>query len=316
MTVVVPATDRPASLRRCLAAIANAAAGPDELVVVEEPAYCGFAAARRAGAARATGDVIVFVDSDVLVHDDVFVRVREAFAADPGLAALFGSYDATPEAATIVSDFRNLLHHHVHQTSAGPASTFWGGLGAVRRDALDDVGGLDPNQRWLDDIELGMRLAANGRRIELRPDIQGTHLKRWTLQSMLWTDFARRGMPWVELMLERRTVPSGLNLGWRQRISTAACLVGVGAAVARRPALGLGAVAMLLLLNRSFYALLADRRGLAEAAAGVGLHAAHYLAGAAAIPAGGFLYLVRRAAAGTSAASTRPTHIAQQRLPD
>lgn len=295
LTVVVPATDRPATLPRCLAAIKGAHDGPDELIVVEEPPNSGFAAARRLGATRARGELIAFVDSDVLVHTDAFTRIRAAFEGDPTLASLFGSYDDSPEAAGVVSKFRNLLHHHVHQSSPGPATTFWGGLGAVRRDAFAAVGGFDAGQRWVDDIELGMRLAAAGERIELRPEIQGTHLKRWTLRSMIWTDFAVRGIPWIELLLSRRTVPSTLNLGWRHRASTAACLVGAGALVARRPVTGLGALGALLVLNRSFYALLLRRRGPFEATAGVALHAVHYLTGAAALPAGVVLHLARRA---------------------
>ena len=48
-----------------------------------------------------------------------------------------------------------------------------------------------------------MRLHAAGRRIVLDPAVHGTHLKRWTLRSMVRTDFAARGAPWVALALER-----------------------------------------------------------------------------------------------------------------
>jgi hypothetical protein len=38
-------------------------------------------------------------------------------------------------------------HEHVdravHVSSPGPAATFWAGLGAIRRDAFDAVGGFD-----------------------------------------------------------------------------------------------------------------------------------------------------------------------------
>ncbi len=56
------------------------------------------------------------------------------FEADPGLAALFGSYDDSPAAPGLVSQYRNLLHHFVHQQGAflddtRPAHTFWTGCG-------------------------------------------------------------------------------------------------------------------------------------------------------------------------------------------
>jgi GT2 family glycosyltransferase len=286
LTVVVPATDNPPTLQRCVDALAAAAAGPDELIVVDRAPAPGFAAARRAGVAAARGDVLAFVDSDVVVHADAFVRLRAAFESDPSLAAVFGSYDDTPEAPGIVSRFRNLLHHHVHQSSAGPIASFWGGLGAVRRDALDAVGGFDPAERWLDDVDLGMRLAAAGFRVELRPDIQGTHLKRWTLCSMIWTDFALRGVPWVQLLLRHRTLSSELNLGWRHRAGAVSAVAAAGALVARRPLGTAIALASLVALDPAFYALLLRREGPVHATAAVGLHVVHYLTAVAAVAGG------------------------------
>ena len=288
IAAIVPATDRPATLGRCLAAIRGADRAPEELIVVDEPAGSGPAAARNAGVARTDADVVAFVDSDVVVHPDAFARIREALA-DPGLHAVFGSYDDAPEAPGAVAGFRNLLHHAVHQESPGPASTFWAGLGAVRRDTFLAVGGFDElryRKPSIEDIELGMRIAGEGGRIELDPGLQGTHLKDWTLAETVRTDFARRGVPWVRLLVERREVPDDLNLAWRHRASAAAAVIGLAAVAARRPAVALGSAAALVSLNRSFYALLLRRRGAAQAAAGVGLHAIHHAVGAASIPAG------------------------------
>ena len=74
LSVIVPATVPAPTLPRCLAAIE--AARPDELLVAAEPAGATPAAARNLAAARATGDVLVFVDADVLVHRDALDRIR------------------------------------------------------------------------------------------------------------------------------------------------------------------------------------------------------------------------------------------------
>ena len=263
LSAIVPATDAPPTLARCLAAIAAADDPPEEVIVVDEADGPGPAAARNKGARRATGDVLVFVDADVEPHRDAFTRVRAAFAADPGIDALFGAYDDDPADPALVSRFRNLLHRHVHVEGAGPAETFWAGLGAIRRTAS------------VEDVELGLRPAAGGARIVLDPCVQGRHLKGWTLVTMIHTDFARRGLPWAELLLEHRRGSTALNLGRRHRLSALAVLC----LVARRPRLG---IAALLVLNRRFYALLLRREGPARAAVGVGLHAVHHLTGVAA----------------------------------
>lgn len=289
LSVVVPATDAPPTLGRCTAAIARAHEPPDEVIVVDGPSRLSAPAARNAGAARATGDVLVFVDADVEVHADAFTRVRGAFVADRGLTALHGSYDDRPDAPSTVSAFRNLLHHHVHQGAPGPSATFWTGLGAVRRDRFFAVGGFDEARYRtpsIEDIDLGHRLLSAGCRLRLDPLLQGTHLKRWTLPSMLWTDFARRGTPWVALQVRHRQVARTLNCSWRHRFSAGACVLAVFGALRGRPLVPAVALLALLGLNRSFYGLLVRRQGPARALAGVGLHGLHHLAAAAAVPAG------------------------------
>ena len=298
LSAIVPATNRPASLAHCTAAIEAALRADDELVVVHGPPHAGPAEARNAGAQRARGDVLVFVDADVVVHRDAFERIRAAFDADPELAAVFGSYDDDPADPGLVSGFRNLLHHHVHQNGAGPAATFWAGLGAVRRDVFVAVGGFDA-ERYptpsIEDIELGMRLGASGARLRLDPGVQGTHLKPWTLASMVRTDFAARGLPWVVLLLRTGTGSTALNLGWRHRLSALACLATLGAVVARRPALAISGILAFVSLNASLYGLLLRRRGPTTAAAGVLLHAVHHLVGVAAIPVGAAIHVRERA---------------------
>lgn len=284
LSVIVPATDRPSTLDRCLAAIRPGLEPSDELVVVTEPARCHPGTARNLGVSSTTSEVLVFVDADIVVHPDTLARFKAAFARDPGLAATFGSYDDSPGDNGVVSAFRNLLHHHVHHESRGPATTFWTGLGGVRRSAFDEVGGFDPELRYLEDVDLGMRLSAAGHRIVLDPDIQGTHLKTWSLWGMIATDFAGRAIPWVQLLLRHRHSSSVLNLGWSHRLSALAALMGGLALLRGRLLAALAAAGALVALNHRFYALLLRRLGPRSTALGVLLHALHHLIGVAAVP--------------------------------
>ena len=109
LSVVIPATNRPSTLDRCVAAVRTAAGPHDEIVVVDGPVELGAVEARNVGAARAHHDALVFVDADVEVHADALERIRTAFT-DPETTAVFGSYDDAPSVATTVSTFRNLLH--------------------------------------------------------------------------------------------------------------------------------------------------------------------------------------------------------------
>jgi Glycosyl transferase family 2 len=289
LSVVVPATDSPPTLDRCLEALRRSAREPDELLVQREAAGPGPAAARNAGARRARGEVLVFVDADVEIRPDALARIEQTFRARPGLAALFGSYDDRPEAPGRVSRFRNLLHHHVHQSSPGPADTFWAGLGAVRRSVFEAVGGFDAERfphPSVEDIDFGMRLRRAGETILLDPTVLGRHLKAWSLPEMLRTDFARRGVPWVRLQAEQGSAGTALNLGWPHRLSAIAALALAWGVGRPHPRMAIGAGGAMLILNARFYALLGERGGPALAATGLGLHALHHLCAAAAVPVG------------------------------
>jgi GT2 family glycosyltransferase len=287
LAAVVPATDSPATLERCLAALEAGEYQPDELVVQREPTGSGPAAARNLGIAATTASVVVFVDSDVEVHPDALDRIREHFAADPGLAAVFGAYDDDPAEPGLTSRYRNLLHHHVHVSAEGEAETFWAGLGAVRRGAFEMVGDFDPiefPQPSVEDIEWGMRMRRRGGKILLDPNIRGRHLKAWTPASMVKTDFVRRGVPWARLLLRERSGSTALNLDWHRRVSAGASIVLFASLLARRPRPAAAALVAGLVLDRDLYRLLARCGGPRLLLAGIGLHQLHQLTAAASVP--------------------------------
>lgn len=277
LSVIVPATDRRPTLARCLAALDRACGDVDEVIVVRECALPGPGSARNRGAMLASHSILVFVDADVEVRPDVLALIRKRFADDPDLIAVFGTYDDDPEERDVVSMFRNLLHHYVHSSSAGGVDSFWAGLGAVRLSAFELVGGFDPRieRASVEDIELGSRLARVGR-IELDPEIQGKHLKRWTVMGMLQTDLNRRGIPWIRLALQGRATRTGLNLAWRHRVSAASCLLVAGSILCRRSRSTVVGLGVLCAINQRFYRLLAGR-GRRYVLSGIALHLIHHL---------------------------------------
>lgn len=211
-------------------------------VVVELPTRrpLGPAYARNRGGDVARGEIIVFVDADVCVHPDTLRRFAELFRDDPTIGAAFGSYDANPPTPGLVSQYRNLLHHFVHQRGGGEAETFWAGCGAVRRTVFIDADMFD---EWhyprpqIEDIELGARIRALGHRIVLRPDIQATHLKRWTLGAVIRTDLFDRGVPWTRLLVQQGMAlrVTTLNLRRMERLKTVLACVAVACAMLAWP---------------------------------------------------------------------------------
>jgi len=299
LSLIVPVYNGGDNFRLCLAALRRLDPAPDEIIVVvdgatddsakiameygahviRQPVCGGSAQARNAGAQAARGDILFFVDADVVVHPDAVAQVLLAFAQDSDLAAVFGSYDDTPAAPGFISQYRNLLHHYVHQTSHEEASTFWSGCGAIRHTVFTALGGYDEHYErpMIEDIALGYRLKQAGYRIHLRKTLLATHLKPWNAATMLKTDFFYRALPWTALILRERRLINDLNLRLSSRVSVilvylllATALLGwllpILWSIAALASLGLMA------LNLDFYRFLLRKRGLGFALRAIPWH--------------------------------------------
>jgi len=304
VSVVIPVRNGGSNFARCLDAIRSCDPAPYELIVVDDgstddsvrqaqergarilatphPAS-GPAAARNIGGQAARGDVLMFVDADVALHPDAIGRVMRHFEVDTELAACFGSYDDAPAAPNVLSQYKNLFHHYVHQSASENASTFWAGCGAIRRDVFLQVDGFSRTYRRpaIEDIELGYRLKATGLVVRLDKQLQGKHLKTWTLASLLRADILDRGIPWTELILRDGAFINDLNLQTHNRVSVIATywmigcmLVGLWQTLAWAMA-GLSA-AGLLVLNHRLYRFFAARRGAFFAVRVIPLHWLYY----------------------------------------
>jgi glycosyltransferase involved in cell wall biosynthesis len=317
LSVIVPVHNGARFLQRCLESLARSEFRDYECIVVDDGStediaplaarygvrlvvldhQGGPARARNRGAEHARGEILVFLDADVCVHSDTLSRVEAHFRNHPATDAVMGSYDDRPADPGFVSQYKNLFHHYVHQNSRAEAWTFWAGCGAVRRHAFEAMHGFDESYRrpCIEDIELGLRLRAAGRRIDLNREIQATHLKRWTFWNLLRTDLLDRGIPWLLLMLRSRTMPADLNVTLAHRLSVALVgamgLLGAGVCAAQLAALpffaataspklllavlaGLGSV--LFVVNLDLYRFFARKRGLWFVLRAIPLHWLYY----------------------------------------
>ena len=179
ISIIIPVYNSADHLRRCLAALrasdyphyeclvvddgstdesATVAAQLDARVLTLPGGPYGPAHARNEAAKAAEGDILFFIDADVVIHSDMLRKVAQAFEGDPSIAAVFGSYDTQPAENNFVSQYKNLFHHFVHQHANREATTFWTGCGAVRRAVFLALGGFDA-QRYrrpsIEDIEFG-----------------------------------------------------------------------------------------------------------------------------------------------------------------
>ncbi|MDQ4079887.1 MAG: glycosyltransferase family 2 protein, partial [Gemmatimonadota bacterium] len=244
----------------------------DLLVRLPGKSY-GPAYARNRGFEFTRGEYIAFIDADVCVHRDTLARFVLVLSREPQVSAAFGAFDTNPAAKGLVSQYHNLLAHYYHQQYPGPAETFWASCGAIRRTAFLEAGMFD---EWrfprpqVEDFELGYQLRQRGHRIVLRPEIQATSLRRWTLRRILAADLHDRSVPWMRIFGRRDAALRRRKTRLRtvKSVNTALMWLAVaftlGSLVSGRAGLLIGAGASLLLVvmnDRAQHRFFARERG-------------------------------------------------------
>ena len=289
VSVIIPVHNGGENFRRCLQSLVESIPPPDEIIVVADgdsdgswrmakefdttilniPAPGGPARARNMGAQMAKGNLLFFVDADVTIARDAVGLVIEAFERDPDIAAVFGSYDDEPFETNFLSQYKNLFHHYVHQTSNVEASTFWCACGAIQREIFLKMGAFDEGFRWpsVEDIELGYRLKRAGYRIKLLKNLKIKHLKHWGLGSLLKADFFYRALPWTKLILKEGKFLDDLNLKISNRISVVCVYLLIFALLGSLYLPQLLFIifflfVLLLVLNRDLYLFFKKKRGI------------------------------------------------------
>jgi len=315
VAIVIPAQDAAAHLLRVLPAATALQPGGGVIVIdagsTDETAATaraagvqvrsfterlGPSAARNAGVAETDAEIVIFLDADCVPRADVVERVCEAFAGEPDLVSLTGSYAAETPEPGFLSQYMNLRHHFTHQIAKREPATFWTGCGAVRHRAFLAVGGFDavrfPN--GMEDMELGLRLAEVGR-TRLDPGLQVTHLKRWTLRDVLRAEIYFRAAPWARLIIERGHLPDDLNLRVSQRIAALVAPLALVACVLLPSALVMehwltaevsaAVLASSIVLNLPMFRLFARLRGFRFAVGAWLFHQVHLVYSAATLVA-------------------------------
>jgi glycosyltransferase involved in cell wall biosynthesis len=150
-------------------ATGTVAAGVPGVTVIDEPRR-GLVVARETGRRAANGDVLVYVDADCRAPFQWLERIERRFERRPALLAISGPYrfydwHARGRAliraydVTVAPLTQGLVKHVLRI-----GSILYGGNFAVRRAALERIGGFDTSIEFHgEDTNLGRRLHAVGR---------------------------------------------------------------------------------------------------------------------------------------------------------
>lgn len=224
LSVVVPAYNSEKTIGECLAAVKASEYGDYELIVVDDassdataaiaakyadrlvvhPANRGRSAARNSGIDAARGEILVLIDSDVVVRPDTLAKAAAYFAGHGDVVAITGILSREHPHENFFSQYKNLYMNYIFGKLPERVNFLYGSFHALRKSAALGYG---KDVRIADDTALGQELTARGQKIGFVRELEVVHLKRYGFGSLLKNDFL---IPcdWAVLFIKYR--------GWRQ----------------------------------------------------------------------------------------------------
>jgi len=195
VSVVIPAHNSQKTIERCLTAVMEASPRNKEIIVVDDASTdntyeivsrfpvkllklnknSGPAVARNYGFKQSTRDIVVFLDSDVIIMKGTLTALIEVL--EEKCAGATGGLPR-PLNSNFVSDsfmVRIFGKSPIAETVVREIGSVGGGLVAYPRRVLEELGGHDENLRIGEDLDLTIRLNKAGYKQFLVPSASAYH---------------------------------------------------------------------------------------------------------------------------------------------
>jgi hypothetical protein len=139
----------------------------DPRITLVQQANAGVSAARNHGLSRATGEHVMFLDGDDVLHPTAFARLSAALADRPAAVAAFGTFLKILPGGAPYPGQKPLARHHYPDGDVLEAMLHGnflanGGHVLIRAETARALGGFDTGIRLSEDWEFWCRLAARG----------------------------------------------------------------------------------------------------------------------------------------------------------
>ena len=177
-----------------------------KLIALSECAYAGDA--RNIGARRAVGEILLFLDSDVVPTAQGLEAVRRHIT-DLGDAVVCGVYDDRRRDEGFVARLQNVILKQRHL--ADPGAVPWGSSShfLMRRAVFERVGGFNPFIASYEDVEFFARCSKAGFQVRADSSFEAAHLKTLDLAG-LFGDYLRKAFQAIQIRRTYRHVFAGV----------------------------------------------------------------------------------------------------------
>ncbi len=297
LSVIIPNRNGEQTIGRCLDAVFASPFDDFEVIVVDDCStdrsaeiiarypctlipldrHSGASRARNAGAARAAGEALFFIDADCLCLPDTLSAAARSYERDPH-AVTGGTYTRIAADDTFFSTFQSLFIHYCETKNTEPDYVATHAM-VIDTAAFRKSGGFPEDfMPILEDVEFSHRLRRSGCRLAMNPGILVRHLFNFDLGKSLGNAF-RKSLYWTiyslanrDLLRDSGTASVELKtavFAWLLHAFLVLLWLATGRTAWLFPIPPVCAAS--LYINRKFLALLFDARGIS-----FGLRAALY----------------------------------------
>jgi GT2 family glycosyltransferase len=209
ISVIIPLGCLNPEFHQCLEAIEQSSVKPDEIIIVDDSKEGtiaeklggkykvvrstmpgGVSSARNTGAFQAKNELILFIDSDIIVYKDTIGKIIKTFSNED-IDAIVGIQSLDFPIKNFSSQYKNLWMNHTYTKMPDFVPLFYTSCAAIKKSLFLESGGFDRNYRSpsLEDTVFGRKLDRLGIKVKLARDIDVIHLKKYNLRKLLLTDF-------------------------------------------------------------------------------------------------------------------------------
>lgn len=179
-------------------------AGNYPVNVIQLETNAGPAKARNIGVKAAKGDIIFFLDADVIVMDGTIREVEDYFDNNPLSNCVIGICMKEPLNSGFVPRYMALFEYiHLKGSRADRVSVFAPRCGAVRKDFFEKIGGYNESYRGADveDFELARRINKTDSIILNRKMIVKHQFANF---KQAVRNYFKRAVMWVHLFIKEK----------------------------------------------------------------------------------------------------------------
>tara|TARA_Y100000310_G_scaffold343396_1_gene450827 strand:+ start:187 stop:1182 length:996 start_codon:yes stop_codon:yes gene_type:complete len=144
----------------------------------------GVSEARNVGVKNSNSDLILFVDSDVVLPPYTLEKVYETFKNNK-INVLQGIPDIGVHYRNKISDYENLYLHYHFSKQNDTLNSFYTGFVVIRKSLFEKFEGFNKKIRILEDGEFGQRLLNAGNVIHLDKSLKFLHLRNFSLYEYM-----------------------------------------------------------------------------------------------------------------------------------